>query len=209
MDDDRTREQLIDELVELRRQVDELREANAGGRRTDDALRLSEATMSAAIESLPFDFFVVGEDGRYVMQNAVCRVNWGDLVGKRPLDLAPDDELRALWRENNRRAFAGETVDAEVEYNVDGNRRFLRNIISPIRVGETIRGILGVNIDVTDRRLAEEALQHRVEEITALNDLGRRVSASLSIDAAVQAGLAGITNTVAPDLALVFLVRGA
>ena len=38
--------------------------------------------LQAAVECLPFDFFAVGTDGRYVLENAVCRGNWDDLVGR-------------------------------------------------------------------------------------------------------------------------------
>ncbi|MGD9316832.1 MAG: PAS domain-containing protein, partial [Anaerolineae bacterium] len=59
-----------------------------------------------------------------------------------------------------------------------------------------------------DRQRAEEALQRRAEELSALHDVGHRVSGSLSLEEVVQAALDGIAEAVAPDLALLYLRLG-
>jgi PAS domain S-box-containing protein len=56
-------------------------------KQTEEALRLSEARLRSAIDSLPFDFFMLDEDGRYVMQSVSSLPHWGDITGKRPEDL--------------------------------------------------------------------------------------------------------------------------
>jgi PAS domain S-box-containing protein len=155
--------------------------------RARDAIRESEIRLRTAVESLPFDFFLIGPDGRYVMQNSACRRNWGDAVGKRPRDICPDDCTWALWDANNRRAFAGEVVEGEVAFESPAGTRHCYNIISPIRDGDEIRGILGVNIDITVRKQAEQALQRlndeleeRVAERTAqLEASNRRLEAEM------------------------------
>ena len=143
-------------------------------KQVEKALRESEARFRTAIESLPFDFFVIDKDGRYAIQNSTCRERWGDLIGKRPEDVGVDDDTLTLWESNNRKAFAGDVVEGEVSFEVGGEMGFYHNVLSPITDQGQIRGILGVNIDITDRRRAEEELQkahdeleRRVEERTA------------------------------------------
>lgn len=132
------------------------------------ALRESEARLRTAIESIPFDFFIIGGNGRYVLQNSVCKKHWGDVVGKCPEEVANDAEMLAHWNSNNRRAFSGEIVEAEVRLTVGDEERCIHNIVAPVRDGDKIWGIVGLNIDITDRKRAEEAVRHREEQYRAV-----------------------------------------
>lgn len=128
-------------------------------KRVETALRESEARLSAALESIPFDFFLMGADGRYLLQNSASRKNWGDVTGWRPEDITDNPELLALWNSNNRRAFAGEIVDREECYRVGGEPRYIHNIIAPVATPEGIMSIVGLNIDITEQKRAQEALR--------------------------------------------------
>ena len=76
---------------------------------------------------------------------------------------------------------------------------------TPIDPGDLSMGVTFTALDITSRKQAEEALKKRVQELAALNRLGRKVSANLSLELVVQASLEQITAIVAPDLAMVFL----
>ncbi|MBW2410978.1 MAG: PAS domain S-box protein, partial [Deltaproteobacteria bacterium] len=144
-------------------------------KRAELDLRKSEAQLSAIIESLPFDFFMIDTDGYYVMQNSANRQRWGDIIGKRPEDINIDKKTRSLWLENNRRAFAGETVKGEIQFHPDGEKRYYHNIVSPIRDGDQILGILGANIDITGLKNAEQALRDSEERFRELTENLREV----------------------------------
>jgi len=137
-DVDKTKEQLIEELA---------------------ALRESEARFRVAIENLPFHFFAIDTAGRYSMQNSACKETWGNLIGKRPDEAAVDARILALWQDSNRRAFSGKVVRGEVSYAVKGEKKHYYSIVSPIYSGKEIRGIMGVNIDITERKKALEDLE--------------------------------------------------
>jgi len=123
-----------------------------------EELRTSEVRFQTAIDSLPFSFFLLGANGRYEMQNSFCKECWGDVIGKRPKDVAPNKEILVLWEDNNRRAFSGEVVQGEVCLNTDGEEFLIHNTIVPIWEDGQVRGVLGVNIDITQRKKAQEAL---------------------------------------------------
>ncbi|MBN1845671.1 MAG: GAF domain-containing protein, partial [Sedimentisphaerales bacterium] len=173
----------------------------------EQALRASETRLRTVIESLPFDFFVLDEQGRYSMQNSVCRAHWGNAVGKRPEEIIDDPEIRALWQENNRRAYAGDVVKGQVRYHLEGTDRIYYNIISPILENDRIRGILGFNIDITEQKHVEDSLQQRV----AMEDLIARISSRLirltaaETDLGIQETLSELGTFIGVDRSYVFL----
>lgn len=128
-------------------------------KKSEETMRESESRFRAAFENAPFEFWVRDAEGRRLMQNATFTNHWGDQSGKRIEDTDIPEEVAAIWQANNRRAYAGEVVVGDVEYTFNGERRSYHNVISPFRVDGVVRGILGFNIDVTDRKRAEEQLE--------------------------------------------------
>ena len=157
----KTKAQLLSEIKGLRQRVAQLEALETEREKVETAEAESKLRLRAAIENLPFEFFVIDQSGRYVMQNSVCREHWGDIIGKRPKDLELDENNLVLWLDNNRRAFAGEVVKSEVKLKHQNEERFYHSIVAPVAKGVNIQEILGANIDITERKRAEESLRRR------------------------------------------------
>ncbi len=140
-------------------------------KRMENDIRERDLKLATAIESLPFTFFIMDRNGRYTMQNSVARRRFGDVVGKRPRDIEVDEETLAVWETNNARAFSGEIVDAESTVRLGKETRCERNILSPIRQGGKVIGILGANIDTTERKMVELSLEWEARVNSGLADL--------------------------------------
>ena len=155
---DELEQRVQERTLDLARSNEALQREIAERTRIETALRESEARLNATIESLPFDFWFMDASRRYLIQNSISCGKWGCHVGRSLDEVGLPAEILDRWRENDRQAFSGEIVTGEFECQEGEERRVYYNVIGPVRLEDQIIGILGVNIDITARRRAEEAL---------------------------------------------------
>ena len=111
--------------LRYRRQSQLLHHSGIGRHETqagrDEKLAKSKAMLHAAINCLPFNFFAIGLDGRYMLQNAMSKAHQGgDAIGKLPEEVCQNKHDLAIYVDNNRRAFSGEKVEGEVTLSLGG-----------------------------------------------------------------------------------------
>lgn len=98
-DQDKTKEQLIDELQELRRRVAAQEGEVANSKRTEEALRQSEERFRAVFEEAPVGMIISGADGVVVKVNqALCKMSGfspEDIVGHQGKEFTYPDDLQA------------------------------------------------------------------------------------------------------------------
>jgi len=120
--------------------------------------RENNSLFRSIIDNLPLDFWAMDTEGRYIIQNAINRERWGDLVGKGIDALSLTPEMRALWEEQDAKALSGEIVEEEYAFQRGGEEIIARKRIGPLRVGDEVVGIVCANFDVTEQRRAEKTL---------------------------------------------------
>ncbi len=151
-------------------------------RRTEEALRDSDAQFRSFAEASPAVLWIVGEGGALEYLSPAYERVWGEPceavlrdLGRWADRLHPDDRETALC--GLPRVLRGERVVAEyrIRRGVDGAVRWIRDVAFPVRDAEgRVRRAAGLAQDVTEQREAEQRqrlllheLNHRVKNALA------------------------------------------
>jgi PAS domain S-box-containing protein len=134
-------------------------------REAQEALTKSETLLRTFIENIPFGIFARDLNNVGILENYKHINEFGSILGRTPDDYKLIDEnVGVKWKDNNTRAFNGEVVNVEVEYNVNGKMIPFQQIVFPIKSENQIHGIAGININISDRiKYQNELLDYQIQ----------------------------------------------
>ena len=161
-------EQRVNErTAELRKANERLRDEIAARRRTEQALRRSEAQLHAIIESAEDLILVKDRDRKIVLANPALErlfeMTEAEVKG-RTVEEFFDREIATIMAERDLRILQGETVETELQMTVNNRVRIFHSISIPLRDEDMgITGICTIARDVTERKQALEKPQPRVD----------------------------------------------
>lgn len=151
----------------LRHVLSEHRKELAERRRAEETVRLSETRLRQIIDLVPHMIFAKDREGRFLLANRTVAEAYDmtveQLTGKRHAEIHPvEEELRHMLEDDRAVIESGQpkTIAQESFMDADGNLRLLQTIKIPYTASGTLEpAMLGVAIDVTELKLAEEALR--------------------------------------------------
>ena len=153
-DEEKTREQLIEEIAALRRRMKELKHTKMDEVFQERLYKIMEGGLKAG-------FYVV-QNGKFVFVNEHAAHYWGyrkdELLGMNSMNLVHQED-REWVRENAIKMLIGErssSYDFRTT-NKDGSPRWMTETIVPIEyMGE--RAVLGISLDITEQMAARNKL---------------------------------------------------
>lgn len=145
--------------------------------RSAEAVRRSEARLRQIIDLVPHFIFVKDYDGRLLLANRAQAEAYGktveELIGRPQHEFqADEDELAHMLADDREVMDAGEPkfIPEETFLDASGRRRILQTIKIPYLVfGQEERAVLGVAVDVSERKAFERSLERRTAELERSN----------------------------------------
>jgi PAS domain S-box-containing protein len=149
------------------------------------ALRSSEARLSAFMQHAPITMSVKDLSGHYLMVNRASERFYGksaaEILGNRISDIEKSGGARAIAQLEADMLAAGTSVTREICYERAGGKRWYRDIKFPIPdEGGTTIAIGGIGVEVTATKLAQEELIDAKEHAEAANQAKSQFLANMS-----------------------------
>lgn len=195
-DQDKTKEQLVNELVELRQRIADLEKLEVKRKRTEEALRKSEERHRTILDNIEDGYFEVDIEGNFTFFNGfLCRMlgySIDEMMGMNNRQYMDKENAQKVYQTFNQVYTTGEPYRA-FDWGIvrkDDTKRFVESSVSLLRdsKGERI-GFRGIVRDITDRKFAEEALRGSEEEAKRLAqenalmaEIGEIISSTLNIE---------------------------
>lgn len=176
-DEIKTKEQLIEELGELRQRISDLKAAASRRKRRDDLSKIVLASMKEAVCIIDVsDFTIVGCNSAFstevgLRQDEAVEKTCYELTHGRSAPCAPPDHVCPL---QSTVATGRRSTAEHLHYDQHGEQRYVEISASPLTDdnGKTTQ-VLYTALDITARKQAEEALRQRERELTTRNQIDR------------------------------------
>ncbi|MHC4662054.1 MAG: PAS domain-containing protein [Planctomycetota bacterium] len=188
-DEQKGKEQLLEELKALREQVKDLQKKSTFDPEAGKGLDDSEKKWYMLLENVPSIIMIADRRGviNYI-NHTVPGLTVEDAIGKSLYDFI-EHEHHQIARETTEQVFrTGEQGRYEIRgVGPEGRTSWYETLLGPLKNGDRIEAVTLVCRDITDRKIAEEALRKSEAQLKALLDVPNDMIVLSDTDGVIEA----------------------
>ncbi|MBD1909679.1 MULTISPECIES: PAS domain S-box protein [unclassified Leptolyngbya] len=128
-------------------------------KRIEEESRTSQERLQTLIDALPFGIWARDAEERLILQNPVDMQRFGNMLGTLPGELDCEAEVIALYQQLCDLCQPDRVLEYETVEVWNGEDRYLLRLVCPFPDFDGRYGLMGVVIDITERKQAELALR--------------------------------------------------
>jgi PAS domain S-box-containing protein len=134
----------------------------------------SEEKLKTIIDNSTDNIFMLDKEYKYIMVNSVVARNFGlttkDIIGKSVLDMFPEQGASELIRNVKTVFDTGKNLNTDEKIIIHGNETYHNSSLSAVKnEHEEVIAVVGSVRDITDRKIKEDALLEKVDELEKIN----------------------------------------
>jgi PAS domain S-box-containing protein len=212
-DENKTKDQLISELAELRKRIGRLEGSETNGKRAATIQLESEEKLNLLVENIRDVLFELSPSGfiRYVSPNVKELYGYSpeELIGKHFKKITPTSEKSKAMKAV-RRALSGKTIENfEIsQINSEGGILPVEATITPVEKEGKVIAVHGLMRDTTERKRAEEKIKRHAAQFTTLHETSAAVSSRLTLEEIFQTVVCGLLEAFGYRLIGIYLIEG-
>ena len=188
-DTEKPKEQLVEELNELRRRVAALEETVADRKQTEETLLHQHNLTQTLLENTPDAVYFKDKEARYVCVSrsvaTLLDATPEEIIGKSDLDFFESSLARQKREDDLGVIRTGDSLigKEEVGVTLKGAERWVSTTKAPWhdQEGNTI-GLFGISRDITTRKQAEELLEENDRLLKAYHQIGQAILSTMNLD---------------------------
>ncbi len=179
-DENKTKKQLIDELAEMRQRISELEAMELECKQAEEELAKERNFLNIVLDNLPLDVYVKDTEGRFILANASTmrqlRVTTPEeYIGKTDFDFMPQSQEMPMeyFADEQKIIQTGEPLlnNEQTGIDPDGVQRWSLTSKLPLHDAEgNITGIVGIGLDIDERKQVAEKLRTSEERLRGLSE---------------------------------------
>jgi len=204
-DENKTKKQLINELIELRQQITELQTLILDREQMEETLRIKDRAIESSNHGICFADLL----GYLTYVNKYFLKMWGynkeEVIGKHLLTFCQKGKnVAEVIEELQDEGWIGETKAKRKDsslFDVEFSASLVKD-----EVGNPVC-MMASFVDITDRKNAQKQIQQQLQRITALRNIDVTITASLDLRVTLNIFLDYVTNQLAVDAATVLLLN--